>query len=107
MYQPKFNSVLVEIDDTDAAWGGGNDESMLGKSFHKGKAISIGLLVPTSQYPFESLSATHQEFLKQAEDCIGRDIIWNEGAESGTTFEEDGKLYGFIYWYDIRACRVE
>jgi len=105
MYQPKFNSVLVEIDDTDAAWGGGNDESMMGKSFHKGKVVNIGFLVPTQAYPFDDLSKGHLALLGQIEVCLGKDIIWNEGAEAGTTFEEDGKLYGFIYWYDIRACK--
>lgn len=113
MYNPKFNSVLVEIDDKDAEWGGENNSEMLGKSYSKGKVISIGLLIPTQAYPFESLSDTHYDcvasfdvaFLNEVETCIGQDIMWNEGTEAGTTFEHDGKLYGFIYWFDIRGVK--
>jgi hypothetical protein len=45
MYEPVFNSVLVQIDDKDAEWGTGNDDSMLGKSYSKGTVIRVGDLV--------------------------------------------------------------
>jgi hypothetical protein len=45
MYEPVFNSVLVQIDDKDAEWGTGNDDSMLGKSYSKGTVIRIGNIV--------------------------------------------------------------
>lgn len=98
MYQPQFNSVLVEIDDAAAAWGTGNDESMLGASYSKGKVIDYGIRVATQAYPV----------LPEATDfpLKGKDIMWNEGTEAGTTFEHNGKLYGFIYWWDIRATKV-
>lgn len=99
MYQPKFNSVLVEIDDKAAAWGNGNDESMLGASYSKGKIIDLGFNIPTQQYP--------QQLDFSRNDWIGKDIMWNEGTEAGTTFEHDGKLYGFIYWWDIRGVKAD
>lgn len=98
MYEPKFNSVLVEIEQDE--WGGGNDESMLGKSFSKGTAISYGEV-----YATETNILTGEEVSELVSSIIGKQIIWNEGAESGTTFEHDGKLYGFIYWYDVRASK--
>lgn len=104
MYQPKFNSVLVEIDDADALWGGGNDESMLGASFSKGKAVAMGTLVNTNNYPLVDAQEL-PDLLTDITDCIGKDILWNEGAEAGTVFEEDGKKYGFIYWWDIRGVK--
>lgn len=96
MYEPIFNSVLVQIDDKDAEWGSGNDESMLGKSFSKGKVIRIGDIFATKDYP----SPPSYDSLE------GKDIIWNEGAEAGTVFEFDGKQFGLIYWYDIRGVQV-
>lgn len=99
MYKPRFNSVLVEIDDQDAKWGTGNDDSMLGKSYSKGKVISAGDLLPTQANPTTGLTQ------KDITDLFGQDIMWNEGTEAGTLFEEDGKLYGFIYWWDIRGIK--
>lgn len=100
MYEPVFNSVLVEIDDKDAEWGSGNDESMLGKSFSKGTVILVAAAVPTAAYPEPPTMADIAKFK-------GRKIIWNEGTEAGTTFEFDGKLFGMIYWFDIRGVKVE
>lgn len=98
MYKPKFNSVLVEIEVDQ--WGGGNDDSMLGKSFSKGKVVSFGEVFATKQH-----RVTAEEISELVEPLIGKQIIWNEGGESGTTWEEDGKLYGFIYWNDIRGVK--
>ena len=101
LYEPLFNTCLVEIDDKDAEWGSGNDESMLGKSYSKGKLINYGQPLNTQAYPlakgdFDSVNSLLPK-LK------GRSIQWNEGAEAGTTFEFDGKLFGMIYWWDIRG----
>lgn len=105
MYSPKFNSVLVEIDDKDAEWGSENSESMLGKSFSKGTIIATPkALINVEQYRwFREEEAA--DMALQVAKLKGKQIMWNEGAEAGTTFEEDGKLYGFIYWYDIRGCK--
>jgi hypothetical protein len=32
--------------------------------------------------------------------------MWNEGVEAGTIFEFDNKLFGMIYWWDIRGVLV-
>lgn len=105
MYEPVFNSVLVEIDDKDAEWGSGNDESMLGKSYSKGKIIRVGNLVAKADYPLNE--ETHAELKSQLNNSVGRKILWNEGSEAGTTFEFDGKLFGMIYWFDIRGVLVD
>lgn len=94
MYDPLFNSVLVEIDDKDAEWGSGNDESMLGKSYSKGTVVKIADILPNQQYPVLPTKTVAKP---------GDKIMWNEGAEAGTTFEHEGKLYGMIYWFDIRG----
>lgn len=102
MYQPKFNSVLVQIDDADAKWGNGNNEEMLGKSYSKGKFISRGFIYPSNQH---DLDKVYPVITNNLDDLIGKDIMWNEGVEAGTTFEDSGKLYGFIYWWDIRGVK--
>lgn len=102
MYEPIFNSILVEIDDADAVWSSGNDDSMLGKSFTKGKVIRVGKPLETSQYP-----DIDDWLIKCVDDLVGKNIIWNEGAEAGTTFNFDGKSFGFIYWYDVRGVKVD
>jgi hypothetical protein len=105
MYKPKFNSVLVEIDDADAKWGSENNENMLGKSYSKGKIISIGEIMRTPNHP-TNIDVEDEHILKKLlPDLVGKDVMWNEGVEAGTTFEEDGKLYGFIYWSDIRGVK--
>lgn len=100
MYNPKFNSILVEIDDADAKWGGENNENMLGKSYSKGTLIGTGEYFITKDYPVNP-----DDIVPILEGLMGNQITWNEGTEAGTTFEEDGKLYGFIYWWDIRGVK--
>jgi hypothetical protein len=97
MYQPSFNSVLVEIDDSTAKWGNGNDDSMLGKSYSKGVVKAYGELLPTAEHPVPP----NMEHLPS----LITDVMWNEGHEAGTLFEDDGKQYAFIYWWDLRGAR--
>lgn len=105
MYEPVFNSVLVQIDDKDADWGGGNDDSMLGKSFSKGKIIRVGTV---QSYKDTLLTDISQKASQSDLDKLaGKSIMWNEGVEAGTTFEFDGKLFGFIYWWDIRGVLID
>ena len=104
MYKPKFNSVLVEIDNSDEKWTK-TDDNMLGRSYSRGKVVSIGLILPTNDYPLIESDADRSLFIDTVMKSNGKEVIWNEGAESGTMFEEDGKLYGFIYWWDIRGVK--
>lgn len=107
MYKPGFNSVLVDIDDADAQWGGGNDESMLGKSFSKGTVVSIGEIMRTPEHPTNVDIDDEHITKKLLPDLVGKQIMWNEGTEAGTTWDEAGKLYGFIYWWDVRGVKIE
>lgn len=102
MYEPAFNSVLVEIDDKDAEWGSGNDESMLGASYSKGTVVKLGDLAADDKYNIATLEMVASDLAK----LKSKQIIWNEGAEAGTIFEHNGKKYGFIYWYDIRGQKA-
>lgn len=97
MYKPKFNHVLVEIDDKDAKWG--TDEGNLGGVvYREGTLLSIGLLIPTSEYPnIDLLINAHDDLIA----AKGQTVMWNEGHEAGTVFEHDNKKFALIYWWDI------
>jgi hypothetical protein len=97
MYKPLFNQVLVEVDTEGDKWGTGNDDSMLGKDYREGTLVGIGPLMVTEQYP---------ELPAMADiGYLGRQVMWNQGHEAGKTFEHDGKLYAFVYWFDLVAVK--
>lgn len=101
MYEPVFNSVLVQINDEDAKWGAGNEEAMLGKSYSKGTVIELADVIPSKEHP---IALVDMDDLKKLE---GKQIMFNEGVEAGTVFDFDGKTYGFIYWWDIRGVLAD
>lgn len=105
MYKPAFNTVLVEIDSEADKWGKGNDEAMLGASYREGTVVEVGSYLARKDWPVE-----HDDLARLGADIAklkGQRIMWNEGTEAGTTFEENGKMYGFIYWNDIRGVADE
>lgn len=104
MYEPVFNSILVQINDKDAQWGSGNDESMLGKSYSKGTVIRVGNFIPSQAYPLPEYKGLPLDLA----DFKGKQIMWNEGVEAGTVFDSpDGKQFAMIYWWDIRGVKVD
>lgn len=105
MYKPLFNTVLVEISDQDAKWGGGNNENIGGEVYREGVLLKVGGMVPTNDYPItpEGMDAIHELVNR----LVGKPIRWNEGHEAGTVFEEDGKKYALLYWWDLRGEKIE
>lgn len=99
MYRPLFNQVLVEVDTESDKWGTGNDDSMLGKDYREGIAVSYGPCHATNEHPEVNPLGT-------LDDCISRRVMWNQGHEAGKTFEHEGKLYAFVYWWDLVAVEV-
>lgn len=97
MYTPLFNSVVIELQDEDDKWGKGNDDSMLGKSYRKGVVVAVGDGMATSAYP--------EVFIDSISGLVGKEVMYNEGAEAGTEFEHDDKQYGMIYYWDIRGVK--
>lgn len=99
-YRPLFNKVLVEIDDKDAQWGKSSDGNIGGEVYREGKMLDYGGVVATSDYPVSS-----EHISRILDTYLGSDIMWHEGHEAGTVFEEDGKKYALIYWFDICGVR--
>lgn len=92
MFKPMFNQVLVEVDNKDKEWGGGNNDNLGGEAYREGTLLGIGRFICTSDYPDYPLNLG--EFLD-------KHVMWNEGHEAGKTFEEDGKLYALVSWWDL------
>lgn len=107
MYKPKFNQVLVEIDDKDATWGKGNDDSFGGETFREGKLIDWAICsFPSGDYAHLDLRQW-TNILAEVEGMKGKTIMWNEGHEAGKVFDHDGKKYAFISWYDIIGVKED
>lgn len=106
MYKPKFNHVLVEIDDKGAEWGKSSDGNIGGEVWREGTVLELGELVPHKDYPLNTVEA-FDLLVKHIRELKGKQIMWNEGHEAGTVFEENGKKYCLIYWWDIIGVKDE
>ena len=100
MYKPLFNQVLVEIDDIDAKWGKGSDDNIGGEVYREGKLLEAGAMFATADYPISP-----EELSSEVEKIIGKPVMWNEGHEAGKIFDEDGKKYALVYWWDLVAVK--
>lgn len=102
MFKPLFNQALVEVDTESDKWGTGNDDSMLGKDYREGTVVEYGQFLPTKDYP-----KTPDDLELSVLAAPMEHIMWNQGHEAGKTFEHDGKLYAFVYWWDLVGVKDE
>lgn len=100
MFKPMFNKVLVEIDDKESTWGKSSDGNIGGVVYREGKLLEIGILIDTQEY-----GILVEEMGNELSELVGKNIMWHEGHEAGTVFEENGKKYALIYWFDIIGVR--
>lgn len=101
MYKPLFNKVLVEIQESvEDKYGKSGDDNLGGKAYREGKLIATGSYFATKDYPVRA-----DEIVPEIEAMLGKTVMWHEGHEAGTVFEEDGKLYALIYWFDIAGVK--
>jgi hypothetical protein len=107
MYEPVLNHVLVEIDDREAAWGGDQSaDGPMGKSYNKGKLISVGDIFAfgdTARLDTDMLI----EVMGALQTFVGRPIMWHKGHEGESIFEHEGKQYAFIFWWDIVGVKPQ
>lgn len=101
MYKPLFNTVLVEIDDSDAKWGKSDKSEIGADAYREGKVFDVGLLLNHKDFPQIREEVVKQTLLK----FVGKQVMWNQGHEAGTVFEHEGKQYAFIHWWDIRGVK--
>ena len=107
MYKPLFNTVLVEIDDKESQWGRGNDDAMGGQVFREGKLISVSPHIIASG-DYQGVNGMElAEIASSLNKWVSKTVMWNEGHEAGTIFEEGGKKYALLYWWDLRGVKDE
>jgi hypothetical protein len=105
VFKPLFNTVLVEIKEDKWARASGNDDNIGGEVFREGKVISFGSLAPDSDHPVYLVNGLAQQLCDDLDRLAEKTVIWNEGHEAGTVFEEDGKKYALLYWWDLRGVK--
>jgi hypothetical protein len=103
MYKPLFNKVLVEIQESPEDKYGKTDDNLGGKAYREGKVLDVGPCCSTADYPLTGAD------LLEALSSIKNDstVMWHEGHEAGTVFEENGKQYAFVYWWDLCGLKDE
>lgn len=94
MYKPLFNKVLVEIKVDE--WGR-DDQGIAGEVYREGKVVETGVFVETSDYP----GGLDDDVIVYVTDLKGKDVMWHEGHEAGTVFEENDKKYALVFWWDL------
>lgn len=97
--KPLNNNVLIEVIREDD----GVSRTDQNESLKQGKLINLSV----SQYHLTASSAIEfsQDFTdgikSRLSDMIGKTVRWEEYAEGGQTFEEDGKTYALIPWWRL------
>lgn len=94
MYKPLFNKVLVEIKVDE--WGR-DDQGIAGEVYREGKVIETGVFVETNDYPWHS----PETLMDELQSLEGKEVMWHEGHEAGTVFEENDKKYALVFWWDL------
>ena len=103
--KPLNNNVLIEVlrDDDGVARTDENESMRYGRLVEA--HIEAYHLTASSAYPISS------EYMKdkaaKLESMIGSIVRWEEFAEGGRTFEEDGKTYALIPWWRLIGYEEE
>lgn len=97
MIKPLNNSCLVEIiDDNEGLYAGNNDENV-----QKGVLLEGGLnrYHLTASTGFD-LGGT-EDISELMDHLQGKTVYWQEYADVGSKFEQDGKKYALVPWYRL------
>lgn len=103
--QPLNNNVLVEVTKEYS----GVSRSDENESMKSGKLVSVSI----AQYHITASSGVKlaAEFMDHTfghlHAMIGSTVRWEEFAEGGQTFEEDGKTYALIPWWRLISVTEE
>lgn len=101
--KPLNNNVLIEVLRTDSDVSVADDSA----SLQFGKIVSVAL----SRYHVtaSSFGALSEDFLADVRLVLkpGTTVRWEEFAEGGQTFKEDGKTYALIPWWRLISYEEE
>lgn len=97
MIQPLFNHCLIEVIDEYAGILRDNTT----EDRQKGKLISYDVthdhLTASTGYTL----AGYVEYGEMLESLVNKIVYWQNFADTGMQFNEDGKLYSMVPWYRL------
>jgi len=96
--RPLNNNVLIEVIREDD----GVSRTDENESLKQGRVISVAV----SKYHLTASAAINfqmdkHSILADINTLIGKIVRWEEYAEGGQTFEEDGKTYALVPWWRL------
>ena len=99
MIKPLFNNVLIEV--IDEYEGIVRDTS--NENVQKGKVISYQIMVDhlTASTGHTMNPNDVKEYSDQLKALTGKIVYWQEYADSGSKFEQDGKRYVLVPFYRL------
>lgn len=103
--KPLNNNVLVEVlrDDDGVSRTDANESMKYGRLVDY--SVSNNHLTASAALEFSSLDKTI--YIEQLKNLVGSIVRWEEYAEGGQTFEEDGKTYALIPWWRLIGFKKE
>jgi hypothetical protein len=97
--KPLNNNVLIEVlRDDDGVSRTDENESM---KYGRLVDVSVANHHLTASAAIEFTSVDKQVYINHFGNLVGKIVRWEEFAEGGQTFEEDGKTYALIPWWRL------
>lgn len=97
--KPFNNNVLVEIVRDDDGVSRTNEQETRNKGILIDHSVSCYSITASSAIVFTEEFVEAQK--ARLDKMIGKLVRWEEFAEGGQTFEEDGKSYALVAWWRI------
>lgn len=103
--KPLNNNVLIEVlrDDDGVARTDANESMKYGRVV----ATSTNGIHLTASSAMEFSPSMYTAVARHSEDLIGKIVRWEEFAEGGQTFEEDGNTYALIPFWRLISYEEE
>lgn len=98
MIRPLFNNCLIElVDDYAGVLRSTADERVQKGYLHDGTMLIADHLTTSTGYHIEGLL----DYAKQLGKLKGKLVYYQEYADSGAVFEQDGKRWALVPWYRL------
>ena len=97
--KPLMNNALIEVlrDDDGVSRSDQNEVMRYGRLVE----VSVSAIHLTASSAIEISEGMCTSIIGSYKDLVGHIVRWEEFAEGGQTFEEDGKTYALIPWWRL------
>lgn len=97
--KPLLNYALIEVQQDDAAVSRADETEILSKGIVRDVSV-LGFHL-TASAALEFSPGGEIELKEYASELVGKLVRWEQYAEGGQTFGEDGKTYALIPWWRL------